>query len=302
MKTFRSSILSFDTLNLEGWKAAGLRNEILVAILLLIGAELLARSVLAPIGDYWRYWEPEVAVKIETYRAMVRKGAPPHILIVGDSTGEFDIDPVGVADDSMSEGPDVYNLAWAANRAEAFRKCTLPILAKGPMSELVVVSLSPDAFIESRASRQSEQAITSSSFCKNLNGERSVADYLYLARVRWAWPFLESWWSGRKLPYAPNSGGFAGLDRDFGRVPARFADGRRLQTGFRAATAHRSHSLSVECRPSVQGISDGFRSAGSGLRRGAVSHQEELRRSESSEPRGRPHLFASTRTRYRIPE
>ena len=232
MKTFRSSILSFDTLNLEGWKAAGLRNEILVAILLLIGAELLARSVLAPIGDYWRYWEPEVAVKIETYRAMVRKGAPPHILIVGDSTGEFDIDPVGVADDSMSEGPDVYNLAWAANRAEAFRKCTLPILAKGPMSELVVVSLSPDAFIESRASRQSEQAITSSSFCKNLNGERSVADYLYLARVRWAWPFLESWWSGRKLPYAPNSGGFAGLDRDFGRVPARFADGSVVPERF----------------------------------------------------------------------
>ena len=89
MKTFRSSILSFDTLNLEGWKAAGLRNEILVAILLLVGAELLARSALAPIGDYWRYWEPEAAVKIEAYRAMVRKGVPPRILIVGDSTGSL---------------------------------------------------------------------------------------------------------------------------------------------------------------------------------------------------------------------
>ena len=182
MKTFRSSILSFDTLNLEGWKAAGLRNEILVAILLLVGAELLARSALAPIGDYWRYWEPEAAVKIEAYRAMVRKGVPPRILIVGDSTGEFDIDPTGVADDATFEGADVYNLAWVGNRSEAFRRCTLPILANGPISEVVVVS------------------------------------------------------------------------------------------------------------------------AGSGLRRGAVSHQEELCRSESSEPRGRPHLFASTRTRYRIPE
>ena len=232
MKTFRSSILSFDTLNLEGWKAAGLRNEILLAILLLVGAELFARSALAPIGDYWQYWEPEVAVKIETYRAMVRNGVPPRILIVGDSTGEFDIDPVSVADDSISEGPEVYNLAWAANRAEAFRRCTLPVLAKGPVSELVVVSLSPDAFIESRASRQSEQAITSSSFCKNLNGQRNVADYLYVARIRWAWPFLENWWGGTRLPYAPNSGGFAGLDRDFARVAARFADGSVVPERF----------------------------------------------------------------------
>ena len=232
MKTFRSSILSFDTLNLEGWRAAGLRNEILVAILLLVGAELLARSALAPIGDYWRYWEPEAAVKIETYRAQLRTGVPPRILIVGDSTGEFDIDPRSVADDATSEGADVYNLAWVGNRSEAFRTCTLPILANGPIPELVVVSLSPDAFIETWAGRRSEQAITSSSFCKNLNGQRNVTDYLYLTRIRWAWPFRESWWRGRRLPYAPNYDGFVGLDGDFTRVPARFADGSVVPERF----------------------------------------------------------------------
>ena len=126
--------------------------------------------------------EPNLLSIPRKQRAMVRKGVPPRILIVGDSTGEFDIDPTGVADDATFEGADVYNLAWVGNRSEAFRRCTLPILANGPISEVVVVS------------------------------------------------------------------------------------------------------------------------AGSGLRRGAVSHQEELCRSESSEPRGRPHLFASTRTRYRIPE
>ena len=54
MKMFRSSIFSFDTLQLDGWKRTGLRNEILLGLLLVLGAEIVARTALAPIGDYWR--------------------------------------------------------------------------------------------------------------------------------------------------------------------------------------------------------------------------------------------------------
>jgi hypothetical protein len=199
MRTFLSSTFSSDT---PAWTRGNivlsLRTLILVVVLV-GGAEVVARIALRPIGDYWQYWTSEAAPKFESYRTAVRRGAVPSVVIVGDSTGARDIDPARL-------GGNAYNLAWPANLPIAFGKCTLPLLQSSATPELVVASFTPLGFTDTANVRRLEESIVSSVYCRKLQGEGSVADFSALARVRLALPFRRSWWTGRSLPTVRSAG------------------------------------------------------------------------------------------------
>jgi hypothetical protein len=208
MRTFRSSIFSFDTLTACDPRGSGAWQTVVLAICLLAVAELGARSALTPIGAYWEYWTPRAAAKFERYRADVRRGTPPRLLAVGDSTGASDIEPAALAD---AAGVDTaFNLAWPANFPMAFRESTLPLLRSDAAPDVVVASFSPTGFLSSPRVERFEEAILSSPYVRALRGERQAADYSYLARLRPALPFRGSWWTGNGLPQ-PANGGFMPL-------------------------------------------------------------------------------------------
>jgi hypothetical protein len=207
MPTVRSSTFSSRTVALSDLFGAGAWQTLAVVMLLVGGAEAVTRLAIAPIGAYWEYWTPGAAAKFEQYRADVRKGTPPDLLIVGDSSAARDLDPrtLGAAAGNNS----VFNLGWPANFPLAFRKSTLPLLrgATGPAT--VVVSFSPTGFVDSPRVRRFEESIIESHYADR--DGRSAANLFYLARVRPALPFLRSWWTGRGLPISADRG-FMPLD------------------------------------------------------------------------------------------
>jgi hypothetical protein len=210
MQTSRSSTFSSETLRLHDRPRPAWRSPLLLALALVCAAEGVARLALAPIGEYWRDGSPDAAVKFETYRAWARQRTVPRTVIVGDSTGARDLDPTVMG--ASLRSPDVYNLAWPANYALAFRDCTLPLFRSGAVPETLVVSLAPHAFVDVAPVRRFERAITSSPYCRHLIGAPLAGDYVYLARLRHAWPFRRSWWTGAGLPAAPAELGFMPLD------------------------------------------------------------------------------------------
>jgi hypothetical protein len=198
-----------------------------LVLCLVAGAELAARSALEPIGDYWSYWTPAAAAKFEAYRSSVRRGAPPHVLVVGDSTGARDFDPAPLA---RVTGRTAFNLAWPANFPLAFKACTLPLLENQARPDVVIASFIPSGFLDSSSARRFEQAILESSYCRRQRAQISASDYFYLARMRASLPFLHSWWTGTSLPQVKNRGfmPLAGNDDapDVPTVMAGFEDRR----------------------------------------------------------------------------
>jgi hypothetical protein len=180
-----------------------------VCTLCLVGAaELVARSAIAPIGDYWEYWSPQAAAKFEKYRSDISRGKAPDILIVGDSTGARDIDPAVLVESGAADS--AFNLAWPANFPLAFEQSTSPLLRNEVVPKLVIVSFSPTAFFGTPRVIRFEESILASAYCRRLQGERQASDVFYLARLRPALPFFRSWWTGKKLPQ-PASAGFMPL-------------------------------------------------------------------------------------------
>jgi hypothetical protein len=183
------SIFSFETLRL-GARPAGLFAAPLIALALLLLAEGGARLLLANQDRSWEYWDASAADKFEGYRREALAGAPPDVLVVGDSSAARDIDP-GALLSGLPAGMRAYNLGWPANFPVAFRCTTLPLLAAGYAApKLVVASLSVKSFVDDPRGLRLEEGVLSSYFCRRQNGELSLSDRIYLTRLRHFLSFL----------------------------------------------------------------------------------------------------------------
>jgi hypothetical protein len=189
---FLSSIFNFEAVRQTGRPPAGFYKALLVAAGLICLAEGFSRWLLSPVGRNWEYWSPEAATQFEEYRRQTELGQGPEVLIVGDSTGQCDLDPL-VISDSLPGQPKVYNLAAPANFPFAFRHTTLSLLrAQGSVPRLVIASFSVGGFVDSPQVLHFEQQILDSPYCRHWSGEFVASDYISLLRLMTASPFIRN--------------------------------------------------------------------------------------------------------------
>jgi hypothetical protein len=239
-----SSTSSSEALPAKVVGAARFLKAVALAAALVVCAELLCRLALGPLGHYWQYWDLAAAAKFEHFRERARQGRAPALLVVGDSTGASDIDPASVAS-QFEPGVDAYNLAWPADFPLAFRACTLPLLREASRGiRVVVASFSPRGFVESPEADRFESAILNSLICREVQGRREAAHYVYLARVRYALPFRRSWFTGGGLPGPPDRAGFMPLDGGNQEPPpARSASATEARVGIVSLSEERLRAI-----------------------------------------------------------
>lgn len=190
MLKYLSSIFSFRTVQFIGRPAKGFVRTIALVLALVGLAEVASRSMVGRVGHRWEYWDKLAAVKFEEYRKQVSAERAPDIVIIGDSTGARDFDPLSMASSSL-QGLDIYNLAWPANFPLALRVTTFPLLKEPYRSpKIVMVSLSPGSFTDNRRVKEFEQEILASTYCQHMLGKYSLADRFYLPRIRNSMPFV----------------------------------------------------------------------------------------------------------------
>jgi hypothetical protein len=190
MPKYLSSIFSFRTVQATGRPSRTFIKTIALMIVLVGLAEGASRLMLGSVGHRWEYWDKLAAVKFEDYRTAAASGKAPDVVIIGDSTGARDFDPLSMASSSL-EGLDIYNLAWPANFPLALRVTTLPLLDQPyPAPKIVIDSMTPGSFTNNPRVIEFEQDIISSTYCQHVLGKYSLADSLYLPRLRNSAPFL----------------------------------------------------------------------------------------------------------------
>ncbi len=207
MKTFLSSIFSFNTLDRRSIPRRWVVSILAVAVLF-VGAEVVSRVLMAPLGDHvWAYWDPVAADKFEWYRGKADAERTPEVLVIGDSTGARNFDPAAFA--AASGVPSAYNMAWPANFARALAVNTLPLLANGAPPRTVILMESVNAFIDLPEVERFERSIVGGVLGKRSRGELVAADVLHLARVYQArFQLIDHWARGKQLVRRPPLLGF----------------------------------------------------------------------------------------------
>jgi hypothetical protein len=153
-------------------------------------AEVASRLMLGGVGDRWEYWDKLAAIKFGDYRTRAASASTPDVVIIGDSTGARDFDPLSMASSSL-QGRDIYNLAWPGNFPFALQVTTFPLLREPYQApKIVIASLSPGSFSTNRRAQEFEQEILASTYSQHMLGKYSLADRLYLPRLRNSLPFL----------------------------------------------------------------------------------------------------------------
>ena len=209
MRICRSSIFSFRTLDLESLPRGWLFS--LVAAAAIIGAaEICARILANPIGDHvWAYWDQQAMHKFEWYRQRAVGDQALSVLVIGDSLGARNFDPVSFADSSGVNADSVFNLAWPANFPRALDVNTLPLLERGRPPDTVFLFLSPWSFADLPSVVRFEQPVVAGIIGKRHRGEFVVADMLYLNRLYRIRHFLIDYWLRKKsFRPAPKLHGF----------------------------------------------------------------------------------------------
>jgi hypothetical protein len=202
-----SSIFSFDTLSLKQspnapWAA------IATAIIILLFAELGARLLLSPIGETgWRYHSVSVATKSEWYLREASRSAPA-VLAIGDSTGVLGFHPPAFT--AACGNLTSYNLSFLGNFPLALRSSTFPLIKVGVTApKLVLLFQTVNGYGVDRILDNFEVQFLKSAAAKHFRGERSTADYFYLARLIPAAPLLRRIYiSGLPWPAEPTERGF----------------------------------------------------------------------------------------------
>lgn len=214
---FLSSIFSFDTLKSvhlpTHWKAS-----IALLLVLIVGAELASRALLAPVGDHlWAYSPAASARSFEWYRSLANSGRTPRVVAIGDSTGARNFDPDAFSAESKL-GP-AYSLARPGNFPRALRSNTLPLLEAGKPPEVVLLLQWSGSFRDDPRVDQIERGSLSPILEARRNGRTLATDYLYMARLFPARTFLVRHWlqGGALLPPA-GSGSFSPLQPGDGQV------------------------------------------------------------------------------------
>lgn len=207
----RLSIFSFETLALQGhgWRSA--LTATLAAIGCCIAVEGFSRAALDPVGRYWEYPRPELAVACEWFRAESADQAFD-VVVAGDSTAARNIDAQRLAHELGGEARGC-NLGWPADFPMAFQRLTLPVLKSAAMApRVLVLSFSPLGFVETPIARQFEAGLLSSPICRRQTEGWLVSDAFRVARWRASLPWRQLWFKGQAKPLVPTAAGFQPLD------------------------------------------------------------------------------------------
>jgi hypothetical protein len=189
--TFRSSIFSFDTLQLEKARPKGFFRALVLTLALVLVAEIGARLLVNRVPPYGEYWEAQAGLEFEAYRQHIVQGQTPRTVIIGDSTARCAIDPQALQV-NLPEAADIYTLARPANYPMACRCTTLPLLsAPYTPPKLVIASFSPYGFVKTD---RLETQILDSPICRKTENPLS-----YHGEFRLLWLM-------RTLPYLKNLG------------------------------------------------------------------------------------------------
>ena len=195
----RSSIFSSDATDFRPgdpvWRAA--LRAVVVAVVVFAAGEVIARMLLRDVGRRWEYWQPVAATKFEFVRTAAEQGHPLRTLVVGDSTAMADLDPRVL---ERELGPRSWNAAYSGNYPLAFEETTLPLLADPRLRvDWIVASFIPAGFAGSDRPTSSEAGLLASTYVQKRTTTQT-GDYVYLARLKSAWPFLLNDLLGRKQP------------------------------------------------------------------------------------------------------
>ena len=193
----RSSIFSSDATDFRPgdpvWRAA--LRAVVVAVVVFAAGEALARILLRDVGRRWEYWQPVAATKFEFVRTAAEQAQTLRTLVVGDSTGMADLDPRVL---ERELGPRSWNAAYSGNFPLAFEETTLPLLADPRLRvDWIVASFIPAGFAGSDRPTSSEAGLLASTYVQKRTTTQT-GDYVYLARLKSAWPFLLNDLLGRK--------------------------------------------------------------------------------------------------------
>lgn len=162
-------------------------------LVLLIAAEVCARFVLAPIGNYlWAYDSTALSRSFEWYRQQAVNDSAPRVVAIGDSTGARNFDPASFAE--ASEIDSVYSLARAANFPRAMRSNTLPLLDLKSVPEAVILMQSPDSLRDDPRTDQIEAGMISSILEARADERFVITDYLHVTRLYRARSYLLDYW------------------------------------------------------------------------------------------------------------
>jgi hypothetical protein len=233
-----SSIFSFDTakaVELPGhWRAS-----IVLLIVLLIGAELFARVVMAPLGEHlWAYSPTASSHTFEWYRHLATSGRTPDVIAIGDSTGARNFDPAAFA--AHSEFDDVYSLARAGNFPLALRSNTLPLLEVGDPPDLVVLLQSAGSFRDDSRVSRIERGAMSPILSARRDGKPLVVDYLHVTRLYPARSLLRLHWvKGQALPIPSATGSFSPFRRTDGQTPEALPTAFPISQGVKFSAERR---------------------------------------------------------------
>ena len=216
---FLSSIFSSETLRSvelpTHWKAS-----IVLLVVLLLGAELTARTLMTPVGDHlWAYAPASSPGTFEWYRSLATTAQTPSVVAIGDSTGARNFDPEAFS--SASQIGNAYSLARPGNFPLAMRSNTLPLLEVGEPPEIVLLFQWSGSFRDDPRVRQIERGSLSPVLEARRNGESLVTDYLYLSRLYPARQFLwRHWMRGEPIVEPEPFGSFSPLRRRDDAAPA----------------------------------------------------------------------------------
>ena len=210
---FPSSIFNFEALRSvdvpRHWWAS-----IVLMFILLAGAEAGARYLMGPIGDnLWAYGSAGFSRSFEWYRHLANNGVTPEVIVIGDSTGARNFDPVAFAKASGVEG--VYSLARAGNFPLALRSNTLPLLATGKPPEFVVLLQWPGSLRDDPRVQQIESGALSPILEARQADRFLITDFSYVSRLFQARTYLVSYWlRGEALLYPPENLGYSPFFRE----------------------------------------------------------------------------------------
>ena len=183
-----------------------------VVVLLVVTAEIVARVLLAPIGDFlWAYESTAQSRSFEWYRDQAQNGNPPAVAVIGDSTGARNFDPqtFGVA----AGMENVVNLARPGNFPRAVRSNSLPLFDQDNLPRFVILMQWPESLREDPRTDQIEAGAVSPVLEARLDGALLPTDITYLARLFPARQYLLDYWvRGRPLIRPANNQGFFPLD------------------------------------------------------------------------------------------
>jgi hypothetical protein len=214
-------------------------------LILLITAEIFARVVLAPIGDYlWAYDSTALSRSFEWYRQQAENGSAPRVVAIGDSTGARNFDPSSFSEAAAVDS--VYSLARAANFPRAMRSNTLPLLDLDSVPDAVILMQSPDTLRDDPRTDQIEAGMVSSILEARLDGRFIITDFIYVTRLYRARSYLLDYWIRNEPLIRPaGNNGFSPFAREEGVIDNRNRPTGQLDETFRFSEMRREVTKSL---------------------------------------------------------